>query len=652
MTRKSDLTLVPRNGHQLVVAIVARISGCASQKEMSLEDQVDHAKEEIADLYQGPVDYRVTATKGKGEALDRPELAEIERTIRSRDLDVLVMEDVGRLVRGTDAKRLWGIAVDHGVRCIAPNDCLDTADETWEEDMIAACRDHVGHNAHTSKRLKKKLMNRFRKRGGSVALPIAGYHKPDDAQTYYDWQKDDDATPVIAEGLRMLRATRNCSAVADWFNEVKFPTGPYARRDSWNGSMVRRYFRNRLLGGFPGRGFRHTVKRHETGRRISVKKPDGAVYVEVPHLAHVDIVELDEVNAILEEHNSRYRRPREKDVDPLWRRPRKRTRFPGQHARCWYCGRQYVWGGNGITDNLMCSGARQWKCWNSVGFRGELAVKRLVKAITKELYELDGFDAQFAEMVAEAAQKVDGDTHAKRQQLQRDREKLEREKANLTSAIASYGPRPLLLDKMLELEQREMELAAVTLRLDSQQGRQLCLPSSTVELRELLKSQFERLALESPEFGDLLNLVVPDFHVYLVRLHDGGHPLPRAKVRLDLIGSVEDAALLPDLKKLLSRDLTIDLFERPPQRERIRCEAVELRATGLTQRQIAARLSEKPKLPIVQKALALDNSMRSSSLSSPYRHVLEPPDDYAKLRRHKNAKYRFEPMDGYSQSPL
>jgi AraC-like DNA-binding protein len=31
---------------------------------------------------------------------------------------------------------------------------------------------------------------------------------------------------------------------------------------------------------------------------------------------------------------------------------RKRTRFPGQQARCLYCGRQCVWGGNGITSNL------------------------------------------------------------------------------------------------------------------------------------------------------------------------------------------------------------------------------------------------------------------------------------------------------------
>ena len=32
----------PRNGHTFVTGIVARISGCASQKELSLDDQVDH----------------------------------------------------------------------------------------------------------------------------------------------------------------------------------------------------------------------------------------------------------------------------------------------------------------------------------------------------------------------------------------------------------------------------------------------------------------------------------------------------------------------------------------------------------------------------------------------------------------------------------
>jgi hypothetical protein len=132
---------------------------------LSLDDQVDHAKQEVTGLYQGPVEYRVIATKGKGERLDRPELTEVETLLRTRCLDLLVVEDIGRLVRGAEAVRLCGIAVDHGTRVLAPNDCIDTSEETWEEDVISACRDHVGHNAHTSKRLKHKLMNRLTDHG-------------------------------------------------------------------------------------------------------------------------------------------------------------------------------------------------------------------------------------------------------------------------------------------------------------------------------------------------------------------------------------------------------------------------------------------------------------------------------------------------------
>lgn len=41
-----------------------------------------------------------------------------------------------------------------------------------------------------------------------------------------------------------------------------------------------------------------------------------------------------------------------------------------------------------MTDNLMCSNARQWHCWNSVGYDGALAVERVVDLIKAELYRL------------------------------------------------------------------------------------------------------------------------------------------------------------------------------------------------------------------------------------------------------------------------
>lgn len=125
MARVSDRNLSPRNGHTLLSGLGARISGCADQKEESLEDQTDHNKEVVADLYSGPVEYLIIATKGKGERLDRPELAEIEAVFRRGELDVFVWEDLGRLVRGVEAVRLLGIAVDHGIRVIVPNDNVD-----------------------------------------------------------------------------------------------------------------------------------------------------------------------------------------------------------------------------------------------------------------------------------------------------------------------------------------------------------------------------------------------------------------------------------------------------------------------------------------------------------------------------------------------
>ena len=297
-------TIVPRNGHTLVVGIVARISGCQNQKELSLDDQVDHGKEVVNELYQGPVEYRVVATKGKGERLDRPELAEVEAMLRTRELDLLVVEDLGRIVRGVSAAQLCGIAVDHGTRVLAPNDCIDTAEPTWEEDVISACRDHVGHNAHTSKRLKQKLMNRFAKFGGATARPIYGYIVPSGAKTYDDWQKEPTATPIYQEWFTRLREKPNCSAVADWLNGSGVPTGPYCRRKIWDGAMVRRTTANPLLKGMPSRGSKHTVKHHESGRRIAVRNPKGPQFRECPHLAHVEPATWDEVNALLKSSNN------------------------------------------------------------------------------------------------------------------------------------------------------------------------------------------------------------------------------------------------------------------------------------------------------------------------------------------------------------
>src|SRR5262249_20346171 len=152
---------------------------------------------------------------------------------------------------------------------------------------------------------KHKLMNRFKKFGGATAREIYGYIKPEGASTYADWLKDPAATEIYREWFQRLRSgpRPNCTAVADWLNARGVPTGKYCRKATWDGAMVRRVTRNAILKGLPGRGFKHTVKHHELGRRVSVKNPEGPTYREYPHLAHVEADLFDEVNALLERAN-------------------------------------------------------------------------------------------------------------------------------------------------------------------------------------------------------------------------------------------------------------------------------------------------------------------------------------------------------------
>lgn len=658
MSRVSDRNLSPRNGHTLMAGLGARISGCAKQREMSLEDQTDHNKEVVTDYYTGPVEYLIVATKGKGEQLDRPELAQIEAEFRKGYLDVFVWEDLGRLVRGVEAVRLLGIAVDHGIRVIVPNDNIDTANESWEPDAIKACADHVAHQQHTSRRLKHKLKNRFVKFGGAMARPTAGYIVPEGAKTYDDWLKDPsfdvnsnpDADAWIYDGAKLLRESLNCTAVADMFNARGISPGPYCRNKVWSGAMVRRFYGGTLLKGQAMRCRKHTVKFHETGKRKSVNNPKGPVYYPCPHLAYFDADEFDELQALLAGKNAHYRRKLVAGIDPRLRVPKKRTRFPGQHGRCWYCGFHHVWGGNGVTDNLMCSNARQWHCWNSVGYDGALAVQKVVDVIKAELYRLDGFDDQYRELVERAGSGDQSEVARRWERLKLDESELPKRRERFVEAIDKYGVQPMFDAKLKEIETDERKTRLERRDLERLGQERLEVPESTIVLRQMLEDEIAGAAYDTPEFGDLLRKLCPDFFVYLVRLCDGGHFLPRAKIKLTLDGIVPDAAAVPGLGGFLQREATLDLFELP-QRERIRPDAVLWEEAGLGPKAIAAKIAEttreRPTATAVQNALALHERMIALGLTSPLVQVLMPPDDYPKLRRHKNAKYQFVPLDGY-----
>jgi site-specific DNA recombinase len=644
MSKKAPL--IPRNGHTLVTCVVARISGCQNQKETSLEDQEDHAHQIVEEMYTGKTEYRVVATKGKGESLKRPELAEILEMIRSDELDLLVCEDIGRIVRGAEAVRFCGLAVDHGTRVIAPHDDVDTDRDSWEEDVMEACKQHVGHNKHTSKRLKFKLMNRFEKRGETAARPISGYIVPAGAKGYRDWKIDPAAVPIYQSIFVQFRADPNASRIADWLNSIGFPTGKHCRTKRWDSAMVRRIVRNPLLKGMPQRGNMHSVKHHEGGCRISVRNPGGPKTWLAPHLTIIPPDEFDDVNALLDNANKGLGRKPVDGVDPLKGTSRKRSKFPGRVARCIYCGREYVWGGNGITENLQCNGARSWKCWNAVGFNGQLAAERIVEQIRFELFNLVGFDAQFAALVA-ASREPNGTTAGKLDELKRRGEELARQKRHLVDALKQSGPSPTILGAVTEIEADEKAVAREQRLIESRRQDPPTLPESITELRSLFEQAFTNLAVDSFEFAALLRPVVREFHVGLVRLFDGGHLFPRARVLLDFSGIVPKLQSVFQGNSPVMKEVEIDLFV-PPDRERIRSDVLRLSGQGHDQRAIARAL--KVTQAGVHDAMCFDRAMRAAGLATPYVFVTGPPTDYNRLRRHKHPRYHFDPLPSYPRT--
>ena len=248
---------------------------------------------------------------------------------------------------------------------------------------------------------------------------------------------------------------------------------------------------------------------------------------------------------------------------------------------------------------------------------------------------------------------VVGDPENRWKQLERDEAKLRQERDNLVAGIAAYGPKPEFQQAIQALDERQKLLAAERSSLERLRARQLILPASPADLREKFVEQWHRLSVESPEFGDILRRLVPKMHIYLVRLCDGGHLLPRALIEMNLGGDFPDVEIAPDLHHLLTKRCTLDLFE-PPLRERIRPRVVQLTADdpNLTLAQIAERLPEKPSEPVVGQALRLHARMQELGLSSPYALVTEPPADMTKIRRYKHPRYRFEPIQDYERPPL
>jgi site-specific DNA recombinase len=340
----------------------------------------------------------------------------------------------------------------------------------------------------------------------------------------------------------------------------------------------------------------------------------------------------------LVEQGVRYSVPKRRGNDPRKGRPKKRARWPGQHV---YCGisdweKMYVYGGHGKKQHLMCSGAREYSCWNGTTFDAELAARWMSQTVFNFVAALPGFDPVLVELITKEAAERQNDRSNALQVVQREIDRLGPKEERLVEAIELGDDVKVLVAALRDLQSKKSGLEFQMNRLLEHLPPPVELPSADA-LRKAVQQAFKDLALDSAEFADVMRKIIDKIYVFPVRLCDGGNPVLRAKFEVNLSPYLPEACQLPSLQMPLRRDFVVDLFEMP-QRAAFREQVVRLRAEGLTERQVAQQLGLT--ITATQRASALQRLMDSRGLTDRYVPVTEPIEGNKRYRRHRHARYR------------
>ena len=371
--------------------------------------------------------------------------------------------------------------------------------------------------------------------------PIFGYVKPAGAKSDADIHKDPAAEPIYDRWFTMLDQGASYSEVADWLNEQGVPVGPYSRSTRWTGKMVARITHNPILKGVRVRNARKSKRINKSGRRISVKAPPEERLERVcPHLAFIDPARWDRVIHKLKVRNANKRRGKN-GFDPRAGVPKKRTKFPGQHIRCGVCGEQLNYQGYNGAARLVCSGATEYRCWNSLSVHGPSAARNVAGRVLQEIEHLPGFSDELIDSLRAKLGDWDGERQQRRRQLEDQIASVNRKLQNLADAVGESGGNETLYDALQSAEANQKSLQYELAELDRRHEKPFEIPD-TATLVELARSQLTTLVHESQDFARLMRKLIPEIYVFPYRLIDGGHPVLRAHVRFDLSALVEDLA--------------------------------------------------------------------------------------------------------------
>lgn len=630
----------PKNGHTLKVIGVGRIS-TEHQDELSLGDQKVLYSKHLKQMFPPDTKFDITpiASRGSGQRVDRKEFIGLCKMVESGEYDIVIAEDLARIVRRMQAYTFCEDAEDANTRVIAINDFIDTANGNWRQTTFFASFRHENYCLDTSKRIRRTLRNRFCQ-GGIYQFVIYGYLKPHAGAMDHEVTKDPAAEAVYEQWFTMLENGANYCEVADWLNDCGTPLGKHCRSDKWTGPMVKRLTFNPILKGERRRNDHVTIRVNKTGRSKTIPAPESEKLSKVvPHLAFIETDRYDRLIRMLQQRNAKYKRAESVVNDPRAGIPKRQTRCPGQHLRCGVCGRLFSFGGHGKKERMVCAGTREYKCWSSMTVSGPdvaAAVAAKLRALTRELPEFDSlwvkeYEAQRKELLG-----VHNSQLGKvRNELSTEMRKLD----NLVAGLASAGSSDAIVTSIQKSEQMVGLLKDKIFQLERDKQYSPSLPTLE-EIRSVADKAFEDLVVESTEFGRLMRIIVDDFYVLPYQLADGGNIQPRIIFRVSMGKLMSSNLNLP----IMQFDCEIDLAKRPRRLQHLD-QVVRLVKEGVKHKDIAERLgifkSE------VGYAMKLHQCMKAQGLKDPWipvKTVKQVHDSFARVR---NPRFNFEPLPGF-----
>ena len=124
---------VPKNGIAHQVIDFERIS-TPNQDERSLDEQNVYCRDRLRHLMpDAKLEFTTISGQGSGQYLDREEFLELCELVATGQYDIVIAEDLGRILRRMHAYIFCEEAEDSNTRVIAFNDNVDTIEENWRQ---------------------------------------------------------------------------------------------------------------------------------------------------------------------------------------------------------------------------------------------------------------------------------------------------------------------------------------------------------------------------------------------------------------------------------------------------------------------------------------------------------------------------------------